>query len=100
MDRANGFIWTLVDGFDAAYILGRPLPPEAQALFAGLGRPPDAAAWAVWECAGISVCRSVTVCSPPVSPKSRKLNPGPWPACMGAQPCRLGRAKLLVPLPP
>jgi len=53
-----------------------------------------------WECDGISVWSRVTVCSPPVSPRSRSESPGPWPGCIGALPCRFGRAKLDLPSPP
>src|SRR4051812_12534969 len=51
-------------------------------------------------CEGISLSSSVTVSDPPVSPRSCRLRPGPWPGCMGARPWRSGSAKFDLPSPP
>src|ERR1700681_4287604 len=99
MDVANGFIGTLLPV--GAYMGGAPRPPPAQTAFCGLLVPPPAETHcAKWLWFGISVVSSVTFCSPPVSPRSRRLKPGPWPCCNGAEPWRLGRAKLVFPSPP
>ena len=84
------------------------LPGGAYALFpvptasaAGLSESADRMlVFSVCECAGISLSNSVTVSEPPVSPRSCSDKPGPCPGCMGARPCRSGKAKLLCPLPP
>src|SRR5688572_10087103 len=52
------------------------------------------------EWPGISDSSRLTVSEPPVSPRSCSDNPGPWPGCMGARPCRSGSAKFDLPLPP
>ena len=49
---------------------------------------------------GISDSSSVTVSDPPVSPRSCRLSPGPWPGCIAARPSRSGSAKLDLPSPP
>src|SRR5216684_785594 len=96
IDVAIGLMGTLLPV--GAYMGGAPRPPPAQTAFCGLLVPPPAETHCtVWVWAGISVCNSVTVCSPPVSPSWRRLKPGPWPCCNGAEPWRLGRAKLLLP---
>src|SRR5712691_211340 len=60
----------------------------------------DGAADTPWEWAGISDSSRVTVSDPPVSPRSCKERPGPWPGCIGARPCRSGSAKVDLPSPP
>ena len=63
-------------------------------------RPPGRSGWSstparcsacAWD--GISLSSSVTVSLPPVSPRSCSDSPGPCPGCIGARPCRSGRAK-------
>src|SRR5262249_45941250 len=72
--------------------------PPAPPLGSPATRP--GAAKTLWVCDGISVCSSVTVSDPPVSPRSCSDSPGPWPGCIGARPCRLGSAKFDFPSPP
>src|SRR5579864_4563355 len=85
MEVANGFICTLLASF-AEYKEGPVFAPDAQTLPVGSDFPPPDVAWTPWLWAGISLCNRVTVCSPAVSPRSRKVKLGPCPACMGAQP--------------
>src|ERR1017187_4269100 len=51
-------------------------------------------------CAGISDARSVTFSLPPISPRSYKFSPAPWPGCIGALPCMFGMANVDLPSPP
>src|SRR5947209_19384902 len=64
----------------------------------GSGEPPAVlSVMTECECAGICESSSVTVCSPPVWPRLRRLSPLPCPACSGAEPWRLRRAKVVLP---
>src|ERR1700738_275217 len=89
----------------AAYTLtvARRVLAFAQILPAGVScvpLPTAFALFAVCVCAGISLSRSVTDCSPALSPRSLSESPGPWPGCMGAFPWRLGRPNVDFPSPP
>src|SRR5690242_17893644 len=101
MPDASGDIETFVCGADVAYALPKPLCPDAHAFPEGDAESP-AAVWpcAVWVWMGISVCSSVTLSTPLISPRSRRLNPWPCPQCMGDRPCKSGKPNVDLPSPP
>src|ERR1700734_751537 len=78
---------------------------ESQVLGPGVAvfstTPPDPSSWTVitWVCEGVCACVSVTLVTPWGCPIT-VVPPGPVPQCIGTWPCRLGKLKVVVPLPP